>query len=113
MRRISIWLLGVVATRWVLAAEPVTTTEPPLFDNSTPAVNEEPFMEGEPVFIGDDKQEMVKEYKAGGAVWMIEVQPTKGRPYFLIDSDGDGRFESRRSELGPQFRVPTWVLLRW
>ena len=113
MWRNTVWLLGVLATQLAWAADPAGNGEPPLFEETPAAPGEESLMEGETVFIGDDEQEVVKEYKAGGSVWMIEVRPTKGRPYYLIDGDGDGRFESRRSELGPQFRVPTWVIKRW
>ncbi len=57
--------------------------------------------------------EMVKEYRINGLLYMIEIIPTKGVPYFLVDSDGDGTLESRRGTLDEGLLIPSWTLLRW
>ena len=44
---------------------------------------------------------------------MIKVTPEKGFSYYLVDSDGDGRLDTRRNALEPNFLVPQWTLLRW
>ena len=55
----------------------------------------------------------VEEYRSGGQLYMIKITPEKGRSYYLVDSDGDGRLETRRSELESDFVIPHWTLKRW
>ena len=69
-------------------------------------------MEPEVVITPRD-QGRVKEYRANGQLYMIEVIPTKGAPYYLIDNDGDGLLESRQNQLGSNFMIPRWSVLRW
>jgi hypothetical protein len=58
------------------------------------------------------ESQRIEEYRVGGQVVMIRIIPAKGRPYYLIDSDGDGNFETRRNDLDPPALVQ-WQLLRW
>jgi len=55
----------------------------------------------------------VEEYRSGGQLYMLKIKPEKGRSYYLVDSDGDGRLETRRAELDSDFVIPHWVLKRW
>jgi hypothetical protein len=57
-------------------------------------------------------QDLVEEYRVSGLLYMVKITPSKGYPYFLIDSDGDGSLETRRSELSNP-EIPQWVLFRW
>ncbi len=65
------------------------------------------------VVITPREQGRVREYRSNGRLYMIEVIPTKGAPYYLIDSDGDGLLERRQNELGSDFVIPRWSVLRW
>ncbi|HHJ81120.1 MAG TPA: DUF2782 domain-containing protein [Candidatus Tenderia electrophaga] len=65
------------------------------------------------VVITPKEQGRVREYRNNGRLYMIEVIPAKGAPYYLIDSDGDGLLERRQNELGPDFMIPKWSILRW
>jgi hypothetical protein len=56
---------------------------------------------------------MIEEYRVNDRVFMIKVTPEKGFSYYLVDTDGDGRMDTRRNELEPNFLVPQWTLLRW
>lgn len=58
-------------------------------------------------------QETVQEYRVGNQLYMIKITPSKGAPYYLVDIDGDGTLETRRSDLDPEVVTPQWVLLRW
>ena len=58
-------------------------------------------------------QERVEEYRMNNRVYMIKVTPAKGYPYYLVDSDGDGNFDTRRSQLDSKLIIPQWVLLHW
>ena len=61
--------------------------------------------------MGD--QGSVEEYRAGGVLYMVRVNPTKGASYYLVDTDGDGNLETRYNDLQSPLAVPAWVLLRW
>lgn len=65
------------------------------------------------VVITPKEQGRVREYRNNGRLYMIEVIPTKGAPYYLIDSDGDGLLERRQNELGSDFMIPKWSILSW
>jgi len=58
-------------------------------------------------------QPMIQEYQVNDRTFMIKVTPAKGFSYYLVDMDGDGRLETRRNVLQPDFLVPQWTLLRW
>ncbi len=52
----------------------------------------------------------ITEYRSGGRVYMIRIDPEWGPAYYLVDGDQDGRWNDR---LGPQIRVPEWTLFEW
>jgi hypothetical protein len=58
---------------------------------------------------GENKME---EYSIHGHVYMIKVTPPKGKPYYLVDTKGDGQF-SRQDGLGPDVHPPMWVIHSW
>ena len=58
-------------------------------------------------------QGSVEEYRAGGVLYMIKINPTKGASYYLVDTDGDGNLETRSNDLESGMLIPAWVLLRW
>ena len=55
---------------------------------------------------GNDKLE---EYRVAGRLYMVKVTPAHGKPYYLIDERGDGRF-TRLDHLDSGVRVPQWVI---
>jgi hypothetical protein len=58
-------------------------------------------------------ENVVEEYRANGRLFMVRITPRVGKPYYLLDRDGDGRMESRMSELWDEFAVPQWVIFSW
>lgn len=83
-------------------------------DENPPAGDTAASLPQEPeVTIIQRGQERVEEYRMNNRVYMIKVTPAKGYPYYLVDSDGDGNFDTRRSELDSKIIIPQWVLLRW
>ena len=44
---------------------------------------------------------------------MIKIIPAIGPPYYLIDTDGDGNMDVRRSDLEEGIRVHQWKILEW
>ncbi|MEN8169353.1 MAG: DUF2782 domain-containing protein [Pseudomonadota bacterium] len=57
-------------------------------------------------------KEMVQEYRVNGQLYMIKITPSKGLPYYLVDSDGDGSLESRRNSLDDP-EVVKWRIFEW
>jgi hypothetical protein len=56
---------------------------------------------------------VVEEYRANGRMFMVKITPKVGKPYYLLDKDGDGNMESRMSDLYEDFAVPQWVIFSW
>ena len=55
---------------------------------------------------------VIEEYRVNGSLYMVKVTPAVGPAYYMIDNDGDGRMDSRRSDLDDVI-VPQWVLFTW
>lgn len=76
----------------------------------------EPLKSGESiepeVNIIQKDDETIEEYRHNGELYMIKVTPALGKPYYFIDTDGDGSLESKQFELGSD-AVPNWILLKW
>ena len=91
------------------ANEPTETTPPP-------AVNEgevkAEVIEPE-VRIINQQGNTVEEFRTQGRLYMVKITPSKGYPYYLVDSDGDGKLETRRNDLDPDIVVPRWTIFSW
>jgi hypothetical protein len=74
---------------------------PPMPSNDQPAVRI-PVQEG-------DKVEVVRQ---GGQVVMVKVTPPNGKPYYLVDTSGNGNW-MRRDSLDDGVRVPMWPIHTW
>ncbi len=53
------------------------------------------------------KSETRTEYRAGGILYMIKITPKGGRPFYLVDLQGDGVFV--RSDLTQKAVIPMWL----
>ena len=91
------------------AKEPVNTA-PPKAPSETDAEGLQP-----EVNIIQREDKTIEEYRLNGRLYKIKVTPKNAPPYFLVDRDGDGSFETRRfeSSLEPDLMIPQWVLFRW
>ncbi len=58
-------------------------------------------------------QEVIEEYRIKGRLYMVKVKPKSGSPYYMLDSDGDGNMDVRRSDLETGMQIPQWVLFSW
>ncbi len=58
---------------------------------------------------GEDK---VEEYRIRGQLYLIKVTPPHGKPYYLVDTKGDGLMR-RYDDLSPNFMVPMWVIFQF
>jgi hypothetical protein len=76
-----------------------------------------PVASGEPmdpdVTIIRKGQESVEEFRVGNRLVRIRVTPIIGPPYYLMDTDGDGNMDVRRSDNERDLRINQWVLFSW
>jgi hypothetical protein len=54
-------------------------------------------------------EDTIEEYRVHGQLYMIKVTPPHGKPYYLIDQRGDGKF-ARQESLDSGVRAPQWVI---
>lgn len=76
-------------------------------------VAQEAPVDGPEVVITPRDDSRVKEYRVNGRLYMIEITPSKGPHYFLVDTDGDGTLESRHGGVATGIQIPRWTLLSW
>jgi hypothetical protein len=65
------------------------------------------------VTIVDRDWARIREYSVNGQVYAVRVEPKVGFPYWLYDSNGDGRLESRFETAGGVPDTHQWRLLEW
>lgn len=65
------------------------------------------------VTIVQRKDATIEEYRLNGRLYMVKVIPFVGKPYYLVDNDGDGLMEGRVSDLKRDPLVPQWVIFSW
>lgn len=112
MRLISVLLLACLATA-VYAADPAPKDlqplpAPPAFDPNAPDNELEP-----EVTIVKKKDMVVEEYRINGKLYKIKVTPKVGKPYFMIDTRGDGEFSRQDGPDGANLRPPQWVIFEF
>ena len=56
---------------------------------------------------------VIEEYRINGRFYMAKITPAVGKPYYLVDKDGDGQLESRVNDIYEDIPVPQWVLFSW
>ena len=79
-----------------------------------PLLSENETSSAEPqVSIRTEGDETIQEYRIGGKVFMQRVTPKHGRPYVLMDHNGDGTFVRNDHPTDLGLRVPQWVLLEF
>jgi hypothetical protein len=61
------------------------------------------------VRIPVQKEDKVEEIRQGGRVVMLKVTPPGGKPYYLVDTTGNGNW-MRRDSLDDGTRPPMWPI---
>ncbi|SEL56744.1 DUF2782 domain-containing protein [Halomonas daqiaonensis] len=59
------------------------------------------------ITIRQEEERTIREYRVNGELYAIEIRPSSGPSYYLVDHDGDGDFERQE---GDRIAVPQWVL---
>ena len=65
------------------------------------------------ITITRKKTKTITEYSVNGNVYMIKISPKNAPAYYMVDTDGDGNLETRRSELERGMNIPQWLLFSW
>jgi len=55
--------------------------------------------------------DVIEEYRSNGRLQMVKVTPARGRPYQIIDTNGDGKLDSHDFE--GNVRPVYWTLFEW
>ena len=59
------------------------------------------------ITIRQEEDRIIREYRVNGELYAIEIRPSRGPSYYLVDHDGDVNFERQE---GDRIAVPQWIL---
>ena len=113
MRRILSVLLLVSAPVWAQQAAqsgdlqplPAVPPPPPGMEAFDAALEPQ-------VTIVKAEKETREEFRIKGKLYMVKVTPSVGKPYYLVDRQGDGSFVE--ADIAPNpIRPPMWVIHSW
>lgn len=88
------------------AAQPGYDTKPP---PPPPSLSADAAPDEPQITIIQQQETTVEEYRSGGRLYMIKITPKAGKPYYLVDDQGDGKF-SRQESLDSGVRPPRWII---
>ncbi len=104
-------IISLLASPLLLAEQTNDAPPPPSMPDSGGYTEAQQELEPQ-VTITRRGNEVVEEYRQNGRLFMIKITPSKGFPYYLIDSDGDGSLETRRNSLDDP-EVVRWRIFSW
>lgn len=58
-------------------------------------------------------KDTIQEYRRSGRLYMIKVQPQIGPPYYLLDVDGDGTMDVKKTDFDKNTNINLWTLFEW
>jgi Protein of unknown function (DUF2782) len=100
------WILMMLISPAAVAVADEQDKAPP---PATSGTHEESSDQGPQVTITKKTGQTIEEFRYGGRLYMIKVIPKHGKPYYLVDDRGDGKF-SRQDSLDFGVRPPQWVI---
>jgi len=91
------------------AEEPAPVPEPPELPMPVQSGEE---MEPDITIIrrGDD---IIHEYRRGGHIYMVRIQPAIGPAYYLLDPHGDGQLDVKKTDIDKHSNINVWTLFEW
>lgn len=112
-RIIAFMFLALAASTWAIGEPagtgPAAVPEPP---DIPPPVESGETLEPDVTIIRKGK-DIVEEYRVHNRLYMVKVRPAIGPAYYLLDTDGDGNMDVRRSDIEEGVQIPQWVLFSW
>jgi len=92
----------------------ILETRPPVAAKETGPASDDSRNIPEPeVNIIHRKDTTIEEYRINGRLRYVKITPRVGKPYYLVDKDGDGELESRHTDLDGIPPIAEWILLKW
>lgn len=58
-------------------------------------------------------KQTIQEYRRGGKLYMVKIIPDVGPPYYLLDTNNDGKMDVRRNDADKESNINMWKLLEW
>jgi len=125
---VGAWLFGLVGLGGAWAADITappaagskTKTEqkqtqkpPPSLPSDAQASDDSRNLPKPEVRIIHEKDKTVEEYRVGGQLRYVKITPKHGRPYYLVDRNGDGIPETYYDPLKGPPPINQWLLLKW
>ena len=104
MRCIALLLLACLSAGAYAEQPAASKSAPP-----PPALDQSEAVDDPQITITKQTEQTVEEFRSHGRLYMIKITPTHGKPYYLIDDRGDGKF-ARQESLDYGLRVPTWII---
>ena len=95
-------------TKSIMETRPPATTK-----DQGPASDDSRNIPEPEVNIIHRKETTIEEYRINGKLRYVKIIPKLGKPYYLVDKDGDGELESRHSDLDGIPPINEWILLQW
>lgn len=112
MRRLLPLLLLVALPVWAQQTQPKKLEPLPAVPPPPPGMEAfDAALEPQVTIIRNDK-ETREEFRANGKLYMVKVTPAGGKPYYLIDHQGNGQFVEA-DMIGPVTKPPMWVIHSW
>ena len=108
MRRLLPLLMLTATTAWAqndLQPLPAIPPPPPGMEAFDAALEPQ-------VTIVKSQVDMREEYRIKGKLYMVKVTPAVGKPYYLVDRQGDGNF-IESDTIGTMTKPPMWILHSW
>lgn len=114
MRHSFVFVIGsmLAGTAWSIEPPPENTAPLPEQPDIPPPVESGENLEPDITIIRKGK-DTIEEYRINGKLYMVKIKPSIGPPYYMIDSDGDGNLDVRRSDVRRDMDIPRWVLFSW
>lgn len=110
MRSHAVLFLAVLC--WTgLAAAQTSEAEAPTPPQVQDAGAQDP-VEPEITIIQQEDKVLYEYRDQGGRLIMVKVVPKKGRPYYLLDTDGDGELDATQWDPS-SVAVQMWEIFRW
>ena len=103
----SLLLAGLLTSTITFAADEVPPPPPP-----AEALDPNQAEPEDEVTIIRKKETVIEEHRINGRLRYAKITPSKGKPYYLFDSDGDGILDSRHNDLDNP-PIQQWILFRW
>lgn len=112
MRRLLSVLLFAALPVWAQSGQPADAQPLPAVPPPPPGMEAfDAALEPQVTIVKNDK-ETREEFRANGKLYMVKVTPVGGKPYYLVDRQGDGNF-IEADMVGPVTKPPMWVIHSW